>query len=162
MTIPKTANYKGGMVPMAIDGIARNSMASDPGSSTPPSSIAMDDPSEMNADQNTVVLENEEVMWSAPMDGPAVVVEVADTVPVTYISDGATMGQMTMVCQPGQEQYATQLDNMEYDYLYTNNVVTTNAGAVNTVSVGNVGVTVNDNPICPTTVRQRQLDFCML
>ena len=76
---------------------------------------------------------------------------------------GAThLGQMTMVCQPGQEQYATQLDNMEYDYLYTNNVVTTNAGAVNAVSVGNVGVTVNDNLICPTTVRQRQLDFCML
>ena len=153
MTIPKTANnYKGGMVPMAIDGIARNSVASDPGSSTPPSSIAMDDPSEMNADQNTVVLENEEVMWSAPMDGPAVVVEVADTVPVTYISDGATMGQMTMVCQPGQEQYATQLDNMEYDYLQTSNV---NGGSVNH-QMG-AGVFLDT-----AGVRHRQLDFAML
>ena len=152
MTIPKAANYKGGMVPMAIDGIARNSVASDPGSSTPPSSIAMDDPSEMNADQNTVVLENEEVMWSAPMDGPAVVVEVADTVPVTYISDGATMGQMTMVCQPGQEQYATQLDNMEYDYLQTSNV---NSGSVNHQMGGGVFLDT-------AGVRHRQLDFAML
>ena len=119
--------------------------------------------------QNTVVLENEEVMWSAPMDGPAVVVEVADTVPVAYIDQN---GQAVNGHHPGNHhmgtahvvnnQYTTQLDNMEYDYLYTNNVVTTNAGAVNTVSMANVGVTVNDNLICPTTVRQRQLDFCML
>ena len=46
----------------------------------------MDDPMEMTAEQTAVVLENEEIMWSAPMDGPAVVVEVADTVPVTYIT----------------------------------------------------------------------------
>ena len=116
-----------------------------------------------------MVLENEEVMWSAPMDGPAVVVEVADTVPVAYIDQNGQavnghhpanhhMGTAQVV----NNQYTTQLDNMEYDYLYTNNVVTTNTGAVNTVSVGNVGVTVNDNLICPTTVRQRQLDFCML
>ena len=119
--------------------------------------------------QNTVVLENEEVMWSAPMDGPAVVVEVADTVPVAYIDQN---GQAVNGHHPGNHhmgtaqvvnnQYTTQLDNMEYDYLYTNNVVTTNAGAVNTVNVGNVGVTANDNLICPTNVRQRQLDFCML
>merc|ERR1719225_561565 len=31
------------------------------------------------------VLENEEVMWGAPHGGPAVVVEIADTVPVAYI-----------------------------------------------------------------------------
>ena len=48
-----------GQIPMAVhhhghghDALGpRNSVASDPGSSTPPSSIAMDDPSEMNAEQ---------------------------------------------------------------------------------------------------------------
>ena len=77
----------GACIPMPIESFngPRNSVNSDP-DSTPPSSIAMDDPMEMTAEQTAVVLENEEIMWSAPMDGPAVVVEVADTVPVTYIT----------------------------------------------------------------------------
>jgi hypothetical protein len=47
------------------------------------------------------IIENEEVMWGG---GPAVVVEAADTVPITYIetADGS---------------YAATLDNIDYDIL---------------------------------------------
>jgi len=113
----------------------------------------MDDPSEMNAEQNTVVLENEEVMWSAPIDGgPAVVVE---TIPMTY-AEGTLTAQgghhmVTGHVTTGQngEQYASQLDNMEYDYLYANNV-STNHSHVNVSAENHMGV------------RQRVMDFAML
>lgn len=149
----KMANKLGNMppggnpIPMPIESLngPRNSVNSDQ-DSTPPSSIAMDDPMEMTAEQTAVVLENEEIMWSAPMDGPAVVVEVADTVPVTYITDNQNVTQQANgvitipVAGTGGEAYtANTMDNMEYDYLYANGTSHDNGG-----------------------VRERQLDFCML
>ena len=95
------------------------------------------------------VLENEEVMWGAPHGGPAVVVEIADTVPVTYIeANGEIMetkyemsingvGGNASNIGPGGVA-VTALDHMDYDYLCS---VTQN----------------NDHQI-----HQRQLDFCML
>ena len=89
------------------------------------------------------------------MDGPAVVVEVADTVPVSYITvdsnQGVLSGNMVTVgphahangatAAGGGDSYSTHsLDNMEYDYLYSNS----------NTSHDHVGV------------RERQLDFCML
>ena len=52
------------------------------------------------------VLENKEVMWGAGL-GPAVVVEAADTLPITYIetADGS---------------YAALLDTIDYDFLIPN------------------------------------------
>ena len=69
------------------------------------------------------ILENEEIMWGSGL-GPAVVVEAADTLPITYIetADGS---------------YATTLDNLDYEILIP----------------GGNGV---------DSVRERQLDFCML
>ena len=90
------------------------------------------------------VLENEEVMWGAPHGGPAVVVEIADTVPVTYVeANGEVMEtkyEMSIngVGGNGSIQNVTALDHMDYDYLCS---VTQN----------------NDHQI-----HQRQLDFCML
>ena len=69
---------------------------------------------------NNQVVENEEVMWGSGSLGPAVVVKAADTVPVTYI-------------EASEIVYSTNLDNIDYDYLYpvttsaTSNVVTTEA-----------------------------------
>ena len=145
----KMMSKLGSSLPMPIEALngPRNSVASDP-DSTPPSSIVMDDPSEMNADQ-TVVLENEEVMWSAP-HGPAVVVEVADTVPVTYITpDNQGVMQGGMVTSMVHDGYSnTTLDNMEYDYLYPN----TNGAPPSTDQ--------SEHPV--VVARERQLDFCML
>ena len=72
----------------------------------------------MNSDGS--IISNDEVMWGAGI-GPAVVVEAADTVPITYIEtvDG------------------TYVDNIDYDILIP----------------GTNGV---------DSVRERQLDFCML
>ena len=54
----------------------------------------------------TCVVENEEVMWGAGNSlGPAVVVEAADTVPVTYI-------------EAAEIVYSASMDNIDYDYLY--------------------------------------------
>ena len=52
---------------------------------------------------NGSVLENKEVMWGGGL-GPAVVVEAADTMPITYIetADGS---------------YAALLDAIDYDFL---------------------------------------------
>ena len=55
----------------------------------------------------TTVIDNEDVMWSASVNGPAVVVEATDTVPVTYIE---TVGESNFT--------ANTLENIEYDYLY--------------------------------------------
>ena len=133
--IPKMP-FSSSSLPLPIDSLSgpRNSVTSDP-SSTPPSSIAMDDPSELNTDQ-AVVLENEEVMWSAP-HGPAVVVEVADTVPVTYIESTG---------MNGSNEQSVYIDNMEYDYLYSSG---TPSAPEHPVGAG-------------ASVRERQLDFCML
>ena len=94
------------------------------------------------------VLENEEVMWGAPHGGPAVVVEIADTVPVTYVeANGEVMEtkyEMSINGVGGNGSIGpggvsvTALDHMDYDYLCS---VTQN----------------NDHQI-----HQRQLDFCML
>jgi hypothetical protein len=94
------------------------------------------------------VLENEEVMWGAPHGGPAVVVEIADTVPVTYIEANGeimeTKYEMSINGVGGNSSSiggggaVTALDHMDYDYLCS---VTQN----------------NDHQI-----HQRQLDFCML
>ena len=53
------------------------------------------------------ILENKEVMWGGGL-GPAVVVEAADTVPITYIetADGS---------------YAALLDAIDYDFLMPSN-----------------------------------------
>ncbi len=52
------------------------------------------------------VVENEDVMWSASANGPAVIVESANALPVTYI-ETVDAGSLASV---------TTLDNMEYDY----------------------------------------------
>ena len=84
--------------------------------------ISSDSPTSMlNSDGS--IIENEEIMWGSGL-GPAVVVEAADTLPITYIetADGS---------------YATTLDNLDYEILIP----------------GGNGV---------DSVRERQLDFCML
>ena len=85
--------------------------------------ISSDSPTSMlNSDGS--IIENEEIMWGSGQLGPAVVVEAADTLPITYIetADGS---------------YATTLDNLDYEILIP----------------GGNGV---------DSVRERQLDFCML
>ncbi len=75
----------------------------------------------LNSDSS--IIENEEIMWDSGL-GPNVVVEAADTLPITYIetADGS---------------YAATLDHLDYDILIP----------------GGNGV---------DSVRERQLDFCML
>jgi len=94
------------------------------------------------------VLENGEVMWGAPHGGPAVVVEISDTVPVSYIeANGEIMetkyemsingvGGNASSIGPGGVS-VTALDHMDYDWCSVTQT--------------------NDHPI-----HQRQLDFCML
>ena len=92
------------------------------------------------------VLENDEVMWGAPHGGPAVVVEIADTVPVSYIEANGEMMETKYemsingvggITSGGVS--VTALDHMDYDYLTS--VTQTNEHA---------------------QIHQRQLDFCML
>ncbi|TRY70026.1 hypothetical protein TCAL_15013 [Tigriopus californicus] len=52
------------------------------------------------------VVENEDVMWSASANGPAVVVEAANSVPVTYIESNDSNFSVS------------SLETIEYDYLY--------------------------------------------
>ena len=87
--------------------------------------------------QNQVV-ENEEVMWGAGTLGPAVVVEAAETVPVTYIEASEIVYS------------AASLDSIDYDYLYP---VTTSGPTV----VSNAETMVRNS-----AVRERQLEFNML
>lgn len=84
------------------------------------------------------IVENEDVMWSASANGPAVIVESANAVPVTYIETVDAVGAGNAAAA-----FTTaNLESIEYDYLYP---------------VGNGGVTTN-----AIEVRERQLDFCML
>lgn len=92
--------------------------------------------SEINS-QVTNVVENEEVMWGAGTLGPAVVVEAADTVPVTYI-------------EASEIVYNASLDNIDYDYLYPVVTTTTNLPTSTETVVRN------------SAVRERQLEFNML
>ena len=96
----------------------------------------------------TEVVENEDVMWSASANGPAVIVESANAVPVSYIEtvgcDVANGGGVAIA--NGSVNHTTafttaNLENIEYDYLYP------------------VGATSN---VAGIEVRERQLDFCML
>jgi hypothetical protein len=92
---------------------------------------------QQNGNQNgTIIVENEEVMWGSGTSlGPAVVVEAADTVPVTYIESTEIVYS------------ATSLDNIDYDYLYP-------VTAVTTVPTDTLNAVNN--------VRERQLEFSML
>ena len=96
----------------------------------------------------TEVVENEDVMWSASANGPAVIVESANAVPVSYIEtvgcDVANGGGVAIANGGVNGTTAfttTNLENIEYDYLYP------------------VGATSN---VAGIEVRERQLDFCML
>ena len=96
----------------------------------------------------TEVVENEDVMWSASANGPAVIVESANAVPVSYIEtvgcDVANGGGVAIANGGvnGATAFTTaNLENIEYDYLYP------------------VGATSN---VAGIEVRERQLDFCML
>ena len=93
------------------------------------------------------VVENEEVMWGAGTSlGPAVVVEAADTVPVTYIEASEIVYS------------AASLDNIDYDYLYP--VTTTSSGnsVVHCTEVNTTSASENSR----SSVRERQLEFNML
>merc|ERR1712223_1454090 len=68
---------------------------------------------------NNQVVENEEVMWGSGSLGPAVVVEAADTVPVTYIEASEIVYS------------ASAEDNIDYDYFYP---VTTSTSATSNVA----------------------------
>lgn len=90
-----------------------------------------------NTNGNNQVVENEEVMWGAGTLGPAVVVEAADTVPVTYIEASEIVYS------------AASLDNIDYDYLYPVTTVTSAAATTDTI-------------VRNSAVRERQLEFNML
>ena len=95
------------------------------------------------------VLENEEVMWGAPHGGPAVVVEIADTVPVTYIEANGeimeTKYEMSINGVGNSSGFGnggvsvTALDDMDYNYISS--------------------VTHNNDHL---QNYQKTLDFCML
>lgn len=93
---------------------------------------------EGNTNGNNVV-ENEEVMWGAGTLGPAVVVEAADTVPVTYIEASEIVYS------------AAALDNIDYDYLYQPVTTAVTSAAATT-----------DTIVRNSAVRERQLEFNML
>ena len=98
-------------------------------------------------------LEHEDVMWSAvnSCNGPAVVVEAANTLPVAYVEAGVTAADViSFAASTGVNGNTNVIESIDYDYLYpvVANGGTTNS-AVDAVSV--VG-----------QARERQLDFCML
>jgi len=90
---------------------------------------------------NNQVVENEEVMWGAGTLGPAVVVEAADTVPVTYI-------------EASEIVYSASLDNIDYEYFYPVTSTSTNSS----ISANSAESVVRNS----AAVRERQLDFNML
>jgi len=90
------------------------------------------------------LLENEDVMWSASSNGPAVIVESANALPISYIETvGCDLSNGGVAIANGSVNgnQVLNLENIEYDYLYP------------------VSATSN---VAGIEVRERQLDFCML
>ena len=95
----------------------------------------------------TEVVENEDVMWSASANGPAVIVESANAVPISYVDvscGDVANGNVNVASVNGATTAFTtaNLENIEYDYLYQVGATGNGAGGIE--------------------VRERQLDFCML